>query len=365
MHESLVQWTLLNNSSTLSEVLNYQISKHIGRELSTEFGRIDFVVSSSHDNYLIVELETLLNDKSKRGYCFEQILRYQNVKFTGDTQCCILYASETSASAKKEVDTFCLKHNIMAKTYSLNAVKSLYASTVRRLSLNVGLNLPAPKNYTIFYLRWLNKILKPFRDAQKGSLHFDQIFLPFQNKAGSRTNFNCYERLAMDFEMIDVQKTLYHLTTNGVEFTENMNPFVDILSNVSSVDLTNEQKRIVLKVLTNGNWEGKIHKVNIYWFLRFIEVTNGSWLPKIHDFDEDRLDLARSLFNVSYQGRTMHEFLTWCANYCEELGIIERVKSTTTYDTVLLTPLGVEVQNLFSLDLTLKKSRMNLSFKYL
>ena len=129
--------------------------------------------------------------------------------------------------------------------------------------------------------------------------------------------------------------------------------------------MTNEQKRLLLKILTNGNWDDKIHKVNIYWFLRFIEVTHGTWLPKIHDFTKDKLDIANGLFNVSYNGRTMHEFLTWCFNYCSELGLVEKIKSTTDYDQVFLTPLGVEVNNIFSIDLTLKRSRMNLSFKYL
>ena len=61
----------------------------------------------------------------------------------------------------------------------------------------------------------------------------------------------------------------------------------------------------------------------------------------------------------------MYEFLNWCSNYCLELGLIERIKSTTIYDQFFLTPLGIEVNNIFSLDLTLKKSRMNLSFKFL
>lgn len=61
----------------------------------------------------------------------------------------------------------------------------------------------------------------------------------------------------------------------------------------------------------------------------------------------------------------MYEFLTWCSNYCIELGLIGKIKSTTNYDQVFLTPLGVEINNIFSLDLTLKKSRMNLSFKFL
>ena len=105
--------------------------------------------------------------------------------------------------------------------------------------------------------------------------------------------------------------------------------------------------------------------MNIYWFLRFIEVTNGSWLPKNHEFEPQKLEIARGLFNVSYKSRTMQEFLTWCSNYCLELGLIETIKSTSDYDQIILTPLGIEINNIFSLDLTLKRTRLNLNFKYL
>lgn len=60
----------------------------------------------------------------------------------------------------------------------------------------------------------------------------------------------------------------------------------------------------------------------------------------------------------------MQEFLTWCSNYCIELGLIEKIKSTSEYDQIILTPLGVEINNIFSLDLALKKIRLNLNFKY-
>ncbi|MCU0390986.1 MAG: hypothetical protein MUE81_07700 [Thermoflexibacter sp.] len=365
MVESLVQWTLLNNPPELSKFLNFDIAKIIGQEITTDFSRIDFVLANSANNHLIVELETTLDNKAKLNYCFNQTLNYKNVKFSELTSYCILYAEETNAKNKKIIEKFGKENDILIQTYSLENTKSLYTNTVERLSLNVGLALPNPKNYTICYLRWLNKIMKPFLDFGKEELTNEEIFLPFDNPSKSRTNFNCHERIAFDFELFSLKKSKYILTNYGRLFVENISPFVYNTSNVSSINLTNEQKRLLLKVLTNGNWEDKIHKVNIYWFLRFVEVTNGAWLPKKHDFEQNKLDIANGLFNVSYNGRTMHEFLTWCSNYCLELGLIEKIKSTTDYDQVFLTPLGVEVNNIFSLDLTLKKSRMNLSFKYL
>jgi hypothetical protein len=365
MIEALVQWTLLNNPNFLGNALKFPHAKTVGQEITTDFGRIDFILANSQGKHLVVELETLLDNKTKLDYCFSQTLNYKKVSFSNLTDYCILYADETNIKSKDIIESFGKKNDVLIRTYSLEQTKNLYVQTVEKLSLNVGLALPNPKNYTICYLRWLNKIMKQFKDLNKPILNFDEIFTPFQNPKNSRTNFNCHERVAIDFEMFEIKESKYILTKHGEIFVANISPFVYQTGNASSIDLTNEQKRLLLKILTNGNWDDKIHKVNIYWFLRFIEVTDGAWLPKKHNFDQDRLDIAKGLFKVSYNGRTMHEFLTWCCNYCLELGLVEKIKSTTDYDQIFLTPLGVEVNNIFSLDLTVKKSRMNLSFKYL
>ena len=88
-------------------------------------------------------------------------------------------------------------------------------------------------------------------------------------------------------------------------------------------------------------------------------------MPKKHYFDRDKLEIAKGLFRVSYASRTMQEFLNWCCNYCIELGLVEKIKSTSEYDEIYLTPLGIEVNNIFSMDLQIKKSRMNLNFKFI
>ena len=124
-----------------------------------------------------------------------------------------------------------------------------------------------------------------------------------------------------------------------------------------------EQKKINLRVITNGKW--KLHKVNIYWFLRFMEVFNGEWIPNIKNFDAEKLELVNSLFKVNYKTRTMYEFLNFACNWCMELGLVDRIKTNTHYDRLYLTPLGIEINNIFSLDLLIKKSRLNLNFKYL
>ena len=181
----------------------------------------------------------------------------------------------------------------------------------------------------------------------------------FSNPKG--TNFRCYLKLAKDFEMIEEKnEKKYSLTLHGKEYIENFTPYIDSGMKLSSIDLSCEQKKTILKVLTNGNWTS--HKINIYWFMRFIEVTDGKWLPNSKEIEKEKLELANGLFGVSYKERTMSEFLRFACNWCIELGLVERIKTGTPYDRVFLTPLGVEVNNIFSLDLILKKSRLNLNF---
>ena len=253
MVESLLQWTLLNNPSRLGNYLNFDFARIIGQELTTEFGRIDFILANSENIHLIVELETNLNSKSKIDYCFAQTLNYKNVKFSNTTNYCILYADDTNVKNQKAIEKFGIKNDIIIQTYPLEQIKELYSDTVKRLSLSVGLALPNPKNYTMCYLRWMNKIMKTFSDLNLNVLTNKQLFIPFENNSNSRTNFNCYERLAIDFELFEIINTKYCLTEYGKLFVANISPYVHNTNNVSSIDLTNEQKRLLLKILTNGN----------------------------------------------------------------------------------------------------------------
>lgn len=262
MKESLVQWTLLQNLDFLSKSLDFTIAVKKGQEITTDFGRIDFILENFQKNHLIVELETVLDTRNKRDYCFSQILNYKNVSYSDNTAYCILFANETNQKSKLIINQFGIENDILIKTYSINDVKKLYSSTVERLSLSFGVSLPKPANYTICFLRWLNKILKPFKDFEKNILSEKDLAHYFT--AANTTNFKCYLRLALDFEMLIETKGEFSITPNGYDYIQNFNPDIDFATNLSSIDLTNEQKKILLRIITNGNWSA--HKVNIYWF---------------------------------------------------------------------------------------------------
>ncbi len=119
MNESLVQWTLLNNLDFLSKSLDFKIAKKKGQEITTDFGRIDFIVEDFNNNQMIVELETMLNQKSKLEYCFNQMINYKNVSFTYNTEYCILYASETNRHSRLRIDRFGEDNDIIIRNTNL------------------------------------------------------------------------------------------------------------------------------------------------------------------------------------------------------------------------------------------------------
>jgi hypothetical protein len=363
MNESIVRWTLLNNLGFLGKVLEFPIASKVGQEITTDYGRIDFILEDRLRKQLVVELETVLDTALKLQYCFSQVTAYKNVRFSDDTDYCILYASETPRANQTRVREFGTEHGVIIRTYPLGKVQELYTCTVERLSQSFGLALPQPRNYTICYLRWLNKILKPF--SESGRTCLTKVEMAKHFRSHTSTNFKCYMRLALDFEMIEPYGQQFVLTDCGRQYIDNFNPNVLVTppASLPSLDLTSEQKRLLLRVLTNGNWT--VHKVNIYWFLKFVEVTSGEWIPNRREFALEKLDMLKGLFGVSYKMRTMQELLNFTYNFCSELELVERIRTGGDYDRLYLTPLGVEVSNIFGLDMQAKRSRLNLSFKYL
>ena len=45
-----------------------------------------------------------------------------------------------------------------------------------------------------------------------------------------------------------------------------------------------------------------------------------------------------------------------------ELGLVETIKSASNYDRIYLTPLGIDINNIFSLDLQIKKKQIKSEF---
>jgi hypothetical protein len=358
MNESLVQWVLLKRPEYLQDKLGFELGRKLGENYTTEQGRIDFAFETKGE-ILVVELETGIDNKAKYDYCTDQIQRYKDIDFVTKkpVKFVILYDEKnTSKKFIKPLNDFCEKLDIILRTYSIVDVQELYKKCLEELSKTSGIYLGPPVAMDVTHLRWLNKVIRPFYDEQVDTLSFSTVRSVFK----SRTSFGVYTSLAKYFELIEEkQRARIGLTEYGKRFRDNYNAEI-IRSGATMPELSTEQKRVLLEVLTNGVFTKS--KVNIYYFLRFVHLTNGDWLPKsCTPEDKERLEFVNFLLGKSYRWNTASELLQFTCNQCEELELVERMRlSKSMYDRIVLTTLGSRVLGYLELYLHLRREQLQI-----
>lgn len=369
MKERIVQWVLLREWEYLQSCLKFPLLRHYGENIATDHGTLDFVLLTTDPNHplLIVELETEINTKQKMIFVEDQLRRYRSVTFHGyPSTLILLYAEDvTSPKRRTEIQEICRQLNVEPRTYSLQEVQSRYQRIISELEKNAGLQVGPTAAMDVCYLRWMNRLIKPFVEQKKNVLPVSIFF----STDGSgifkkRTNYGVLKKLCQDFELIRKSKTVLELTMYGKRFANAMVP--DVLVGYSQIPpLSPDQKRILLEVLTNGFMTPC--KANIYYFLRFMHITEGAWVPKSTAKEPqpgekafDYWHLAEGLIGKRYSWRTITDFLAFSCNQCEELGLVDRVKLQGDHDRAVLTSLGSRVLGLLELDLHLKRERVQI-----
>lgn len=354
MDERLVQWTLLRNLPELSNIVGRPIIKKIAEEYTTDQGRIDFVLETP-DEILIVELETRIDTPYKLQYCTRQVERYTQISYnvSKPIKYAIIFEESTPPEFKKELIKFSNQLNIILKTYSLSKIQKLYSEVLEELKRTSGLYIGPPVAMDITHLRYLNKIIEPFYMDSENQLPIKDL----RKKFRSQTSYGVYKRLSEDFEIIRYDTNYAKLTEYGIRFRDAFNAQL-IQTTATMPDLSNEQKRILLEVLINGDFTKC--KVNIYYFLRFVHLTNGEWLPKSStEEDKEKLEFINFLFSKSYSWNTVSDLLSFTCNQCEELNLVSRIKvKTSPSDKVFLTQLGSRILGFLELYLHLKREQI-------
>jgi len=308
MEERLVQWALLRNFGELSKIIGKTIIRRIAEEYTTKQGRIDFILETP-DEILIVELETKIDTIYKLTYCTQQVETYTLIDYnvSKPIKYAIIYDESTPIEFKKELTKFSNNLGIILKTYSLPKIQELYNKVLDELKRTSGLYIGSPVAMDITHLRYLNKTIEPFYAKSVNVLPIKALRKNFK----SQTSYGVYKRLSEDFEIVKYDTNSAILTKHGIRFRDAFNAQL-IQTNATMPDLSNEQKRILLEILTNGNFTKC--KINIYYFLRFIHLTNGDWLPKSSTKeDKDKLEFINFLFDKSYRWNTASELLSFNA----------------------------------------------------
>ena len=370
MNESLVEWTLLREQNYLSECIGLGLKKKVFQQYSTKYGRIDFAHELNDGRIAITELETIIDSKSKLEYCQYQCLEYANIKFenTKSTIIVILIAEETPIKYKKELINFSKKNNFEFKTYSLDIVNKYYKQLIEEAVRNSGIPLVKPVANNFTHLSCLNRLILPFFELEKDILQredFIEYFNLKEDKADS--HFKVHKQMAEYFELIkDISTTKkldkIELTNYGNRFRENINyEFITyksyIKSDLKRIDLSLEQKRILLESLMNGNIGELKGKVNILYFLRFVHLTEGIYVPKGRKMDYEKISFTNSFLKTNYSEITLCNWLNFVCNHTVELGLIERINTNNNYDRAILTSLGSRVLGFIEMDLHLKRER--------
>jgi hypothetical protein len=380
MNESLVQWILMHEPEYLQSVLGFGPIKKVGTEITTDYGRVDFIYETLQNELLVIELETGISSESKYRHCIDQILRYKNLeyKFNGKkVKVILLYASEsTSTKFNDLIQLNSRRYFFLTRQYSLIKIKSSFQSIMDRLNRTSGLTLSKSVALGVSSLSWLNKFMLPFLEKDTDKLQWNDL----KNWFNSQTNFYVLKRLAEDFELISksrIKRVNYIALTNYGKRFRNAMLRSDLFKNVVYdkdhkiqgnipdpeyiLDLLNlEQKRILIEILLNGTLT-KL-KTNIFHFLRFIYFTEGEWMPKMSTkITSWQKMYINNILNSTYSARTLKELIQQLCNYCVELELVERiVNKKCPYDKLILTSLGSRVIGYFDLFLHLKREQIQI-----
>lgn len=370
MNELLVEWTLLREQDYLNECLGLNVKKKIFQQYSTEYGRIDFAHELNDGSIAITELETVIDNKSKLEYCQFQCLEYSNIQLRAKEKplIVILIAEETPAKYQKQLKTFSDENNFLLKTYSLEIVNKYYKQLIEEAVKNSGVPLVKPVANNFTHLSCLNRFILPFYDLERDELKredFVDYFNLKKDKADS--HFKVHKQMAEYFQLIEELSTTKQfsrvkLTEYGKRFVENLNYEFAIVkdltkSGVKRIDLSLEQKRILLESLMNGNIGDLKGKVNLLYFLRFVHLTEGVWIPRGRKLDKQKREFANSFLGTDYSEITLCNWLNFVCTHSEELALVERIKTRTEYDRATLSSLGSRVLGFIEMDLHLKRER--------
>lgn len=364
MNEHLVEWTLLREKNYLQTCIDLPLEKKICQQFTTDYGRIDFAHKIKNDGFLITELETVIDSRAKLSYCVEQTKQYQNIRFNSndDHSTCILLANQTKNNFQQEIINFCNQLNVKYFVYDLDVVKKLYEKEIEKALINVGVPLAKPVAMNLTHLASFNRFFIPFHLNNTDKLtknDFSDFFEVLDTKK-SKATFNVVFYGANYFDLVYKKNGIYVLTEMGVTFRDNLNAN-QIIPNVKKIDLSIEQKRILIQSLLNGNFYEKKSKINIFYFLKFVALTEGEWIPRGRNFDNKaKLDFVNNFLKMDYTEGTVANWLQFTCNHCVELGLVEKIKTRGFYDSVILTTFGSRVLSFLEFDIQHKREQVQI-----
>ena len=111
MTERSVQWAFQKDPDGFSKIMKLQLGRCLGTEVTTKFGRLDFMYKLGEKGLLVIELETGIDSSSKLEHCTSQVNRYLKLKNSyrnHELKVALVYAHDsTPVRFQKELEVFC------------------------------------------------------------------------------------------------------------------------------------------------------------------------------------------------------------------------------------------------------------------
>ncbi len=375
MNESVVEWTLLREQDYLKKCLGLDIKRKLFQQYSTEYGRIDFAHELSGNRIVITELETIIDQRAKLDYCQKQTLEYRNIRFNTPENplIAILAADDTPPRYQQSLYEFSSAHDVLLKFYSLAIVQEKYQNLLEEAIKTSGAPISQPVANNFTHLAALNRFILPFYENNTDQLTRQNFVEYFGLKKGvADSHFKVSKQMAQYFELITdtsegTARSPFQLTDNyGVRFRDSLN-YEFILQNkrktsasIKQIDLSIEQIRILLESLMNGNISERKGKANILYFLRLLHITEGLWIPRGRNLEQQQVDFVNAFLRTNYRPGVLANWMGFICNHCEELSLVERIRTETKYDRAMLTTLGSRVLGFIEMDLHLKRERLQI-----
>lgn len=364
MNEYLVEWALLREQNYLQKCIDLPLERKVCQQYTTEYGRVDFAHRIKNNGFLITELETNIDNKAKFTYCIEQAKAYQYIKFNqaDQHQVAILFASQTKPIFTRQLNEFANAFNVRLYQYDLEIARKLYEDEIQKSLLNAGAPLVGPVAMNLTHLSSFNRLMIPFYKKRKDILKridFKEMF-PSIGTGKVETTFNVVWRGAYYFDLLIKEGDNFILTEYGKRFRDNINE-VQISPGVKRIDLSIEQKRVLIESLLNGNFSEKKSKINLYYFLKFVSLTDGDWIPRGRSLgDKAKLDFLNSFFKMNYSEGSVCDLLCFTCNHCEELELVQKIKTTGFFDRAVFTSLGSRVLSYLEMDINFKREKIQI-----
>jgi hypothetical protein len=353
--------------------LGLDIRRKLFQQYSTEYGRIDFAHELSDKRILITELETIIDARAKLDYCQQQTLDYQKIRFSTPEVplVAILAADQTPPRYQRELHEFTDANRILLRYYSLDEVRQHYQKLLDEAFKTSGAPISKPVALNFTHLAALNRFILPFYELRADRLSRDNFNAYFGvSNERADTIFGVHKQMAQHFELIagDTGRGTTFCLTNayGVRFRDNLN-YEFILqskrhtsSAIKRIELSLEQRRILVESLMNGNISERKGKANIFYLLRLLHLTEGLWIPRGRTLDKEQKDFVNAFLGTNYTEGVLANWMNFICTHCEELSLVERIKTEGPYDRATLTTLGSRVLGFIEMDLHLKRERLQI-----